>query len=324
MTTEELVIGVDIGGTNTTVGLVDRNGHLHDDATVPTRADEAAPRLIARLDESIRGLLARRPAARMKGIGIGAPNANYYRGTVESPPNLSWKGVTDVVGLFRRYSEVPVVITNDANAAAIGELLFGAGKGLKDFIVITLGTGLGSGLIVNGELVYGHDGFAGELGHMTARPGGRECGCGRRGCLETYCSATGICRTVYELLADRRAESELRGIAFNDLTAKMISDAAERGDTIAREAFAVTGEILGTKLADSVVHTSPAAIILSGGLTAAGTLIFEPTALHLERHLLNIFKGKVKLLPSGLKERGAGVLGAAALAWTELEKSHSR
>jgi glucokinase len=186
--------------------------------------------------------------------------------------------------------------------------------------VITLGTGLGSGIVVNGDLVYGHDGFAGELGHMTVEPGGRECGCGRRGCLEAYCSATGICRTVFELLCDRRAESELRAVTFNDLTARMISDAARRGDPIACEAFEITGKILGMKLADSVVHTSPSAIILFGGLASAGELIFEPTKRHLEAHVLNIFKGKVKLLPSGLKERSAGVLGAAALIWKELEK----
>jgi glucokinase len=320
MNSTSVVVGIDIGGTNTKLGLVDRDGTLLAETTIPTQAQEEAARLIARMHEAITALLDGRSSVVPRGIGIGAPNANYYHGTVEHPPNLSWKGVTDVVGLFRRHTPLPVAITNDANAAAIGELIFGAGKGLKDFIVITLGTGLGSGVIVNGQLVYGHDGFAGEIGHMTVQDEGRECGCGRRGCLEAYCSATGICRTVFELLCDRRGESVLRGVSFNDLTAKQISDAALQGDPIAREAFEVTGRILGRKLADSVVHTSPEAIILFGGLASAGELIFEPTRLALEGHLLNIFKGKIRLLPSGLKEGTAAVIGAAALIWNEIEK----
>lgn len=320
MTTQDVVLGIDIGGTNTTMGVVDRSGELLHDDTIPTNAHLKAEDLVSRIAGAYAAL---DPGGRgwvLRGIGIGAPNANYYHGTVEYPPNLSWQGITNLVGLFRKYLNVPAAITNDANAAAIGEKVFGAGKTLDDFILITLGTGLGSGIVVNGDIVYGHDGFAGEIGHMTVEPDGRECGCGRRGCLEAYCSATGICRTVFELLCDRRAESELRTVAFNDLTARMISDAARRGDPIAREAFEITGRILGMKLADSVVHTSPSAIILFGGLASAGDLIFEPTKRHLEAHLLNIFKGKVEILPSGLKERSAGVLGAAALIWNELEK----
>jgi glucokinase len=317
---KDVVVGIDIGGTNSTLGLVDREGEILQQKTIPTQGQEQASRLIQRLYDVVKTMSARGKSWQIKGIGIGAPNANYYRGTVEYPPNLSWKGVTDVVGLLHEHTNLPVVITNDANAAAMGERVFGACKSMKDFIVITLGTGLGSGVVVNGDLVYGHDGFAGEIGHMTVDPNGRECGCGRRGCLETYCSATGICRTVFELLCSRRAESELRAVSFRDLTAKMVSEAAHRGDPIAREAFEFTGQILGMKLADSVVHTSPEAIILFGGLASAGELIFEPTRKHLEAHLLNIFKGKVKLLPSGLKERSAAVLGAAALIWNELEK----
>jgi glucokinase len=320
MNSTNVVIGIDIGGTNTKLGIVDREGNLLGETTIPTQANEEAARLIARMNDAIAGLLAKDKSGTVRGIGIGAPNANYYHGTVEYPPNLNWKGVTDVVGLFRKYTLLPVAITNDANAAAIGELIFGAGKGLKDFIVITLGTGLGSGIIVNGQLVYGHDGFAGEIGHTTVEEDGRECGCGRRGCLEAYCSATGICRTVYELLCNRRAESVLRNVSFNDLSAKQISDAARDGDAIAREAFEVTGRILGRKLADSVVHTSPEAIILFGGLASAGDLIFEPTRRALEAHVLNIFRGKVQLLPSGLKQGTAAILGAAALIWNELEK----
>jgi glucokinase len=321
MAHSDFVAGIDIGGTNTRIGLVDRGGNCSAEVSILTNAHEGPGALVSRICESI-GRLVNSLDARnaLRGIGIGAPNANYYHGTVEFPPNLQWPGVTDVVGLFRKYYPLPSAITNDANAAALGELLFGAGKGLKDFIVITLGTGLGSGLIVNGKLVYGHDGFAGELGHMVVDPDGRECGCGRRGCLETYASATGICRTVFELLCNRRVESELRGVAFNDITSKMIYDAAKRGDPIAKEAFEFTGRILGMKLADSVVHTSPSAIILFGGLASSGDLIFEPTKRHMEANMLKVFQGKVQLLPSGLREGNAAVLGAAALIWNELEE----
>ncbi len=317
----DIVVGIDIGATNTKIGLVDRGGHCLSDTTIATNAHEGASLLVERIARSIEEQCHPRKSTHfLRGIGIGAPNANYYKGTVEYPPNLAWPGVTDVVGMFSQYFPVPAVITNDANAAALGELIFGAGKGLRDFIVITLGTGLGSGLIVNGALVYGHDGFAGELGHTIVDPEGRECGCGRKGCLETYASATGICKTVHELFALRRAESELREIPFEKLTAKMVSDAALKGDPIACEAFEFTGKVLGRKLADSVLHTSPAAIILFGGLASAGDLIFEPTKRHMEATLLNIFKGKVKLLPSGLREANAAVLGSAALIWNELEK----
>lgn len=317
----DITIGIDIGGTNTVLGLVDRQGRCLKSGSILTHPEHDAERLVARLDETI-GEMMRAPGGgyALRGIGIGAPNANYYRGTVESPPNLGWKGVVNVVALFKKYYDVPVAITNDANAAALGELKFGAGKGMRDFIVITLGTGLGSGIIANGELVYGHDGFAGELGHTTVDPDGRECGCGRKGCLETYASASGICRTVFDLLAQRRVESELRAVTFRDLTARMISDAARRNDPIALEAFEEAGRVLGLKLADAVAHTSPEAIILFGGLAAAGDLIFEPTQRHLEAHVLNIFRGKVKLIPSGLREGNTAVLGAAALIWNELDR----
>jgi len=321
MATTDVAIGIDIGGTNTVLGFVDHQGRCLKTGSIPTHPEQDADRLVLRLHEVI-GEMQRDPGPEctLRGIGIGAPNANYYRGTVESPPNLSWKGVVNVVALFEKYYDVPVAITNDANAAALGELKFGAGKGMKDFIVITLGTGLGSGIIANGELVYGHDGFAGELGHTTVDPDGRDCGCGRKGCLETYASATGICRTVFDLLARRRAESELRGVAFRDLTAKLISDAARQDDPIALEAFEETGRVLGLKLADAVAHTSPEAIIVFGGLAAAGDLIFEPTRRHMEAHMLNIFRGKVRVIPSGLREGNTAVLGAAALIWNELDR----
>jgi glucokinase len=317
----DVTLGVDIGGTNTKFGLVDREGKCIAEMSITTNAFEPAENLIARLHENVVEMC--RPLEgkyRLRGIGIGAPNANYYRGTVENPPNLSWKGVVDVSALVRKYYDLPVAVTNDANAAALGEMLYGAAKGMKNFIVITLGTGLGSGIVSGGELVYGADGFAGEIGHTIVDPQGRECGCGQRGHLETYASATGICRTISELLSVRRGESELRSIAPRDLTSRMIAEAAERGDEIAKEAFEITGRILGMKLADSVAHLSPEAIILFGGLAAAGPLLFDPTKRSLEEHLLPIFKNKVKLLPSGLKEGDTAVLGASALIWNEILK----
>jgi glucokinase len=318
----DVTVGIDIGGTNTVLGFVDEQGRCLAESSVPTLAQDPAGSLVTRLAAKIGELhapLADRTA--IIGIGIGAPNANYYRGTVENPPNLQWKGITPLVALFKERFDVPVVITNDANAAALGELRFGAAKGMRDVIVITLGTGLGSGIIANGELVYGADGFAGELGHTTVDPKGRWCGCGRQGCLEAYASATGICRTVFEILCNSREDSEFRGVSFNQLTAKMISQAAQRGDPIARAAFEHTGEILGMKLAESVEHTSPEAIVLFGGLANAGDLIFAPTKRSLEEHLLPIFRNKVKVIPSGLPEGNSAVLGAAALSWTELLKT---
>jgi glucokinase len=317
----DVTVGIDIGGTNTVLGLVDRQGACLAESSVPTMAHEDASSLVTRVSAKIEALNA--PLADtcvIRGIGIGAPNANYYRGTVENPPNLSWKGVTPLVALFKERFDVPVVITNDANAAALGEVQFGAAKGMRDVIVITLGTGLGSGIIANGNLVYGADGFAGELGHVVVEPQGRWCGCGKRGCLETYASASGICRTVFELMATMRDDSEFRAVGFLQLTAKMITDAALRGDVIARAAFEYTGEILGMKLADAVAHTSPEAIILFGGLAHAGDLIFVPTKHSMEAHLLGLFKNKVKLLPSSLPKGNTAVLGAAALGWTELDR----
>ena len=318
----EVTVGIDVGGTNTVLGFVDAQGKCLADSSVPTLAHEAASSLVARLAAKIKELHAQlADRSVIVGIGIGAPNANYYRGTVENPPNLSWKGVTPLVALFKEQFDVPVVITNDANAAALGEMRFGAAKGMRDVIVITLGTGLGSGLIANGELIYGADGFAGEIGHTIVDPAGRWCGCGKRGCLETYASATGICRTIFEMLCNSREPSEFRDISFNKLTAKMITEAAHRGDPIALAAFEYTGRILGMKLAESVAHTSPEAIILFGGLANAGDLIFVPTKRSMEEHLMGIFKGKVKLLPSRLPEGNTAVLGAAALSWTELLKT---
>jgi len=320
----EVALGIDIGGTNTKFGLVDRQGRSFAETSIPTNAREPAENLFARIHGKVEEMQVPLSGTHvLKGIGIGAPNANYYRGTVENPPNLSWKGIVDVAALVRKYYDLPVAVTNDANAAALGEMIYGAAKGMTDFIVITLGTGLGSGIVTHGELIYGADGFAGEIGHTIVDPEGRECGCGGRGHLETYASATGICRTVSELLALRRGESELRSIPPRDLTSRMIADAAGRGDAIAGEAFEFTGRILGMKLADSVAHLSPEAIILFGGLASAGELIFAPTKKSLEEHLLPIFRNKVRLLPSALREGDAAVLGASALIWHDIHKQRT-
>jgi glucokinase len=254
------------------------------------------------------------------GVGIGAPNGNYYTGSIENAVNLNWRGILPVTEKMRKYfPDITVTLTNDANAAAIGEMVFGGAKNMKDFIVITLGTGLGSGIVTNGILVYGHDGFAGELGHINSQPNGRDCGCGRKGCLEAYASASGIRRTVYWLLSERMIDSELRSVCFNDLTAKMISEAALRGDKIALEAFDYTGFILGSKLADTVACTSPEAIFLLGGLANSRDLIINPTKKYMEENLLPIYRNKVKIMLSSLPDMNAGVLGAGALAWNELQ-----
>ncbi|RMG23868.1 MAG: ROK family protein, partial [Bacteroidetes bacterium] len=263
-----VVIGIDIGGTSTKFGIVDQHGNILAEGAMPTDTHEKVEDYLKDLHQHLQAMFQLiDEEIELKGIGIGAPNGNYYTGTIEQPPNLRWKGVTPFISLLSQYYPVPMALTNDANAAALGEMLFGGAKGMKDFIMITLGTGLGGGVVVNGQLVYGHDGFAGELGHTLVNVNGRYCGCGRRGCLETYASATGIKRTVYKLLADHNIDSELRAFAYNELTAKMITQAAIRGDKIAIEAFEYTGRILGMKLADMVVINSPEAIFLFGGLT---------------------------------------------------------
>ncbi len=316
----KIAIGIDVGGTNTVFGFVDKEGNCIYESSIPTHSEQNADQLFERLFLNINNDFKKfSNDYKLAGIGIGAPNANYYKGTVELPPNLNW-GMVNVIDLVKKYSSLPAAITNDANAAAIGEMIFGAAKGMKDFIVITLGTGLGSGIVVNGELVYGADGFAGEIGHTIVDMNGRECGCGRRGCLETYASASGIRRTVFELIGTTNIPSGLREISFGQLSAKDIADAATRGDQLALKAFDYTAKVLGLKLADAVAHLSPEAIILFGGLANAGDLIFLPTKQYMEEFMLNIFKNKVKLIPSALPGAHAAVLGASALIWNELNK----
>lgn len=299
-----VAIGIDIGGTNIKVGLVDRIGAVLDQFTLKT-AEYPTPRpladdLSAQIEE-----LAENYA--LLGIGIGAPNGNFYRGSIEHPPNLAWEGVTPFASWMAEATGVPCFLTNDANAAALGEMLFGAAKGMSDFLFITLGTGLGSGIVVGGKLVYGHDGTAGEIGHVIVEPGGRPCGCGRRGCLEQYASATGVVITYRELNPD----------ASPDTTSRGISERAASGEQAALDAFEQTAKVLGLALANSVAYTQPEAIFLFGGLAAAGDLLFEPVRRHFEANLLNIYQGKTTILPSGLSESDAAILGAASLIWQQ-------
>jgi glucokinase len=319
---KEVVIGIDIGGTFTKFGIVDKEGNCLKENFTSTDKYTEFEVYLEHLHTEIEELISSiNEEIDIKGIGIGAPNGNYYNGTIEHAANLNWKGLIPFVEKFKEFFPgLPVRLTNDANAAAIGEKIYGGAKDLNDFIVITLGTGLGSGIVVNGNVVYGHDGFAGEMGHLNVKHRGRMCGCGKRGCLETYVSATGIKRTAFKLLAERVEKSELRDISYNDLTSKMISEAAKKGDKIALEAFEITGRILGVKLADAVAFSSPKAIFIFGGLAKAGDLIFEPTKRYMEESLLPIFKGKIDVLPSQLQDANAAVLGASALAWRELQK----
>jgi glucokinase len=253
------------------------------------------------------------------GIGIGVPNAHCFRGTIEKPVNLRWGHRVNIIKLIKKYYDIPISITNDAKAAAIGEMLFGNARGMKNFIVITLGTGLGSGIVVDGRLLFGHSGFAGELGHTVVNPDGRQCRCGKNGCLETYVSATGIVKTVSELLAVRREASPLRFISYSDITSKLIFELAKEGDVIALEAFDQTARILGMKLADAVAHTSPEAIFITGGMSMAGNVLLKPTRQYLDAFLFKAYDGTVKLMLSGLKEGKSAILGAAALIWRELD-----
>ena len=315
----DMVLGVDVGGTKTAYGYVDRSGRCLGSGVMPTDSQFPVAHFFRRLHENAAALLSGLGGGHvLAGIGIAAPDANHFTGTINRPSNLKWEFV-NLVEEMGRYCPVPVATTNDANAAALGELLFGAAKGMRDFITITLGTGVGSGIVVNGELVYGADGLAGELGHLpvTTRSG-RECGCGLLGCLETYASATGITRTAVELMATRRAPSALRGIPFDQLSSRLLYEHARQGDALALEAFEVTGRILGAKLADMVLFTRPEAIILFGGLAGAGELIFNPTRKAMDENLPQAFKGKVALLPSGVGGTDAAILGAGALIWNEL------
>lgn len=310
------VVGMDIGGTNTVFGIVDSRGNVLATDSVKTQSFSKIEDYVEAVSSKLRPLIESFGGVeKIKGMGVGAPNGNYYNGTIEFAPNLPWKGVIPLAALFEEAIGVPTALTNDANAAAIGEMTYGAARGMKDFIMITLGTGVGSGIVINGQLVYGHDGFAGELGHVIVRRDGRQCGCGRKGCLETYCSATGVARTAREFLVARPEPSLLRDIPTEDIVSKDVFDAAVRGDKLAQDIFEYTGRILGEALADFIAFSSPEAIILFGGLAKSGDYIMKPIRKAIDDNILKIYEGKTKLLISELKDADAAVLGASALGW---------
>lgn len=311
------VIGIDIGGTNTVFGVVDARGTIQYDGLIKTGIYEDIHDYVSALASGLKKVIEKAGGpGTIKGIGVGAPNGNYFNGCIEFAPNLPWKGKVPLAQLISEsVYHIPVTLTNDANAAAIGEMTYGVARGMKDFIEITLGTGVGSGIVIGGSLVYGHDGFAGELGHVIIRQNGRLCGCGRKGCLEAYASATGVARTARELLSERAEKSLLRDLNQEEITSKDVYEAAMKGDKLANEIFDFTGNILGEALANFVAFSSPEAIVLFGGLTKAGDLILNPVKRSMEENVLKVFQGKTKLIVSELKESDAAVLGASALGW---------
>jgi len=323
----KVAVGVDIGGTNTVIGIVDQNGKVILKSNIPTPGHGDFERYTADLSNSIKKLIseAREQIKNLKvmGIGIGAPIGNYHTGTIDFATNLSFKGRLPVVESVRRhFAEMPVIVlTNDANAAAMGEMMYGGAKGMRDFVMFTLGTGVGSGIVANGNLVIGADGLAGEIGHSVLIPGGRVCSCGFAGHLEAYCSAPGMKKTALEMLdQNRNSDSLISNIPESELDSKMIFEAAEKGDKIALEVFEKTGEWLGMGLANTVYHLSPGAIFLFGGPTAAGDLLFKPAKACMEKNLLSIYKNKIDILPSKLNPGDAAITGASAMVWKELEK----
>jgi glucokinase len=324
---KKVAIGIDIGGTNTVIGVVDKEGHVMVTGTIGTPSHGDVDKYIQELTTAVKGVINSvmllNQDIDILGIGIGAPNANYYKGTIEHAPNLSFKGIIPFIEKLKKEfpSSYAIALTNDANAAAIGEMVYGGAKGMKNFAMYTLGTGVGSGIVVNGDLVYGHDGFAGECGHTTLFPDGRLCGCGGRGHLEAYCSAPGMKRTAFELMVKYNAtDSLLADKSFKDMNSKDIFEAAQKGDKIALEVFELTGKYLGQGIADTVHHLSPEAVFLFGGPVAAGDYLFKPIIAHMEKYLLPIFKNKIKILPSELKAGDAAIVGASALVWKEVEK----
>jgi glucokinase len=314
---EALAVGIDIGGTGTKYGIVDRVGNVLLTGSLSTKKHKKVETFIDELHEKRSSLIQNvGGTGRIRGIGVGAPNGNFYTGTVEYAPNLPWKGILPLAQMIQDKFQIQTNLTNDANAAAIGEMMYGAAQGMKDFIMITLGTGVGSGIVANGHLILGHDGFAGELGHTIIIPEGRyHEGTGKKGSLESYASATGVMLTAKEVLASTNEDSLLRKIQLDEIDSRKVYDAAVQGDKVAKEIFEYTGKILGTALANFVMFSSPEAIILFGGLTKAGDFILKPTREHMEANLIQVFQNKVKILVSHLRESDAAILGASALVW---------
>ena len=320
---KKLVIGIDVGGQSTKLGVVNEEGEIIAQTVISSLQEELID-YITELTKSIKALIAETMSVgTVKGIGIGAPNGNYYSGTIEYAPNLKWSydghgnpTIVQLASLVKSFTNLPVTVTNDANAAAMGEMAYGVARGMKNFIMITLGTGVGSGIVINGEIVYGHDGFAGELGHTVAIRDGRQCNCGLKGCLETYCSAMGVRRTAQKLLSQNPDKpSLLRDVDFESISSKDVYDAAEKGDEIAKEIFKTTGQILGRSLADFVKFSAPEAIVLFGGLAKAKKFFHDDMVAAMEENQLQIWRGRIKILYSSLKDSDAAILGASALAW---------
>lgn len=321
---KEGVVGIDLGGTCTKFGLVTRKGDLLAADAIPTDSDLSYQDFFKQLYDRIGSLEQNLDEnIDLKGIGIGAPTGNYFLGAIENASNLNWSGQVPVTKILESYSGLPTVLTNDANAAAVGEMLYGAAEGMENFISVTMGTGLGCGLVANGKLLMGNNGHAGEIGHSTVFFDGRSCSCGRKGCLETYVSAPGLLQTVRELLDKSELESCLQNVEPTDLDAREITEAALQNDALALEAFEFTGKILGLKLADVVAYLDPKVIVLTGGLANAGSLILDPTKKYMEDQVLSVFKNKIEIVLSTLTEKNAAILGAAAFSWNELEKRGS-
>jgi glucokinase len=314
---QPLAIGIDIGGTGTKFGIVDRDGNVLFTGEMSTKKHKDIEGYIDELHGHLGELIEKAGGiGRIRGIGVGAPNGNFYTGNIEYAPNLPWSGIIPIAKMMSDKFKLPVTLTNDANAAAIGEMMYGAAKGMRDFIMITLGTGVGSGIVANGQLIYGHDGFAGELGHTIVIPDGRiHQGTKKRGSLESYASATGVRLTALEMLENSTEDSLLRAADKETLDSKVVYDAAIKGDKLALDIFEFTGKILGLALANAVMFSSPEAIILFGGLTKSGDLILNPTRRHMEENLIQVFQNKVKILISHLKESDAAILGSSALVW---------
>ena len=314
---KSLVIGLDLGGTNSVFGIVDKEGHLLCSKSIKTQAFQEVESYVEESVKTIRELVADVGGmGKIKGMGIGAPCGNYYKGTIEHAANLVWaKGVVPITDMFAKQLDIPVFITNDAKAAAMGEMKYGVAKGMKNFVELTLGTGVGSGIVANGQLLYGCDGFAGELGHMIVKPDGRQCGCGRKGCLETYCSATGVVRTAVEMLRCSDAPSLLHNIPVDSLSSLEVYKAAVKGDELATEVLRRTGEAIGEACANFSTFLSPEAFIFFGGLANAGDLLFQPMKEAYDKNVLSLYKGKARFLKSGLDGASAAIIGASALAW---------
>ena len=310
------VVGIDVGGQTSKLGVVDARGAVLAQTVIRTDTYSEVEPYIAELAEAVKKIIRESGTeGKVRGIGVGAPNGNYYTGTIENAPNLLWgRQKVEFAKLLTEALELPVALTNDANAAAVGEMTYGAARGMKNFIMITLGTGVGSGIVINGEVVYGHDGFAGELGHTIAvRNNGRTCGCGRTGCLETYCSATGVARTAREWLELSDEPSVLRSL--DTIASKDVYEAAKEGDKLALKIFEFTGKILGRSFADFIAFSSPEAIVLFGGLARAKEFLTAPIEEAMNANVLPLWRGKVKVVYSQLKESDAAILGASALAW---------